>query len=54
MFDSPRAMAKLLKEAKRVKQVLSANIDHFAQVHKIRAALDWVRVTATVSQNTPC
>lgn len=32
MFDSPRAMAKLLKEAKRVKQVLSANTDHFAQV----------------------
>ena len=34
VFDSPRAMAKLLKEAKRVKQVLSANTEHFAQVHK--------------------
>ena len=33
VFDSPRAMAKLLKEAKRVKQVLSANTDHRAQVH---------------------
>lgn len=33
MYDSPRAMAKLLKEAKRVKQVLSANTDHIAQVH---------------------
>ena len=33
VFDSPRAMGKLLKEAKRVKQVLSANIDHYAQVH---------------------
>ena len=32
VYDSPRAMAKLLKEAKRVKQVLSANTDHFAQV----------------------
>lgn len=32
MYDSPRAMAKLLKEAKRVKQVLSANTDHYAQV----------------------
>ncbi len=32
VYDSPRAMAKLLKEAKRVKQVLSANIDHRAQV----------------------
>ena len=32
VYDSPRAMAKLLKEAKRLKQVLSANTDHFAQV----------------------
>lgn len=32
VYESPRAMAKLLKEAKRVKQVLSANTDHFAQV----------------------
>ena len=32
VFDSPRAMGKLLKEAKRVKQVLSANTEHFAQV----------------------
>lgn len=27
-----RAMAKLLKEANRVKTVLSANVDHMAQV----------------------
>lgn len=33
MYDSPRAMAKLLKEAQRVKQVLSANTDHQAQVN---------------------
>ena len=32
VFESPRAMAKLVKEAKRVKQVLSANTDHHAQV----------------------
>ena len=32
VYDSPRAMAKLLKEAERVKKVLSANTDHFAQV----------------------
>ena len=32
VYDSPRAMAKLLKEAKRVKQVLSANTEHYAQV----------------------
>ena len=30
--DNPRAMAKLLKEAERVKKVLSANNDHMAQV----------------------
>ena len=35
VYESPRAMAKLLKEAKRVKQVLSANIDHFAQVRSL-------------------
>ena len=32
MYDSPRAMAKLLKEAKRLKKVLSANTDHISQV----------------------
>lgn len=32
VYDSPRAMAKLLKEAKRVKKVLSANADHYSQV----------------------
>jgi hypoxia up-regulated 1 len=30
--DSPRAMAKLLKEANRVKQILSANQDTMASV----------------------
>ena len=32
--QSPRAMAKFLKEAARVKQVLSANTEIFAQVSK--------------------
>lgn len=32
VFTSPRAMAKLFKEAGRVKNVLSANQDHFAQI----------------------
>lgn len=32
VFNSPRAMAKLFKEAGRVKNVLSANADHYAQV----------------------
>lgn len=32
VFKNPRALAKLFKEAGRVKNVLSANNDHFAQV----------------------
>ncbi|XP_043284263.1 hypoxia up-regulated protein 1 isoform X2 [Venturia canescens] len=32
VFKNPRAMAKLFKEAGRVKNILSANSDHFAQV----------------------
>ena len=32
VFDNPRAMAKLFKEAGRVKNVLSANADHNAQI----------------------
>ena len=32
MYDSPRAMSKLLKEAKRLKKVLIANTEHVAQV----------------------
>ena len=32
VYENPRALAKLLKEAGRVKNVLSANVDHFAQI----------------------
>lgn len=32
VFKNPRAMAKLFKEAGRVKNVLSANTDHYAQI----------------------
>ena len=32
IFTNHRAMAKLFKEAGRLKQVLSANTDHYAQV----------------------
>lgn len=32
VFENPRAMAKLLKEAGRVKNILSANVDHYAQI----------------------
>ncbi|NXD17338.1 HYOU1 protein, partial [Nothocercus nigrocapillus] len=34
---NPRAMAKLLKEANRLKTVLSANVDHMAQVRQSSA-----------------
>lgn len=37
--ENPRAMAKLLREANRVKTVLSANADHMAQVPTCR----WLR-----------
>jgi hypoxia up-regulated 1 len=39
--DSPRAMAKLLKEAKRVKTVLSANTEIFAQVEGLFEDVDF-------------
>lgn len=39
--NSPRAMAKLLKEANRVKQVLSANVDHFAQIEGLLPDIDF-------------
>lgn len=32
VFTNPRALAKLFKEAGRVKNVLSANANHFAQI----------------------
>lgn len=35
VFQNPRAMAKLFKEAGRVKNVLSANVDHYAQVENL-------------------
>ncbi|XP_058809173.1 hypoxia up-regulated protein 1 isoform X2 [Phymastichus coffea] len=35
VFKNPRAMAKLFKEAGRVKNVLSANNDHYAQIEGV-------------------
>lgn len=35
VFNNPRSMAKLFKEAGRVKNVLSANADHYAQVESL-------------------
>ncbi|XP_065177494.1 hypoxia up-regulated protein 1-like [Sycon ciliatum] len=39
--SSPRAMAKLLKEANRVKQVLSANTEHSAQIEGLLPDIDF-------------
>ncbi|KNC84797.1 hypothetical protein SARC_03005 [Sphaeroforma arctica JP610] len=41
--DYPRALAKLLKEARRVKEVLSANTDTFAQVEGVLPDVDFKR-----------
>lgn len=41
VFDSPRAMAKLFKESGRVKTVLSANADHFAQIEGLIDDIDF-------------
>ncbi|GAB0093000.1 hypoxia up-regulated protein 1 [Sergentomyia squamirostris] len=35
VFTNPRALAKLFKEAGRVKNILSANADHFAQIENL-------------------
>ena len=40
-FDSNRAMAKLFKEAGRVKNVLSANVDHYAQIEGLLEEKDF-------------
>ena len=41
VFQNPRAMAKLFKEAGRVKNVLSANVDHYAQVENLMDEQDF-------------
>lgn len=41
VFKSPRAMAKLFKEAGRVKLILSANADHYAQVEGLLDDIDF-------------
>ncbi|XP_011862642.1 PREDICTED: hypoxia up-regulated protein 1 isoform X2 [Vollenhovia emeryi] len=41
VLKSPRAMAKLFKEAGRVKTVLSANADHFAQIESLIDDIDF-------------
>ncbi|KAF2899628.1 hypothetical protein ILUMI_06537 [Ignelater luminosus] len=46
VFKNPRAMAKLFKEAGRLKNVLSANTDHFAQIEGLLDDIDFkLRVT---------
>lgn len=41
VFTNARALAKLFKEAGRVKQVLSANADHFAQIEGLLEEIDY-------------
>ena len=46
VFKNPKAMIKLYKEADRVKNVLSANADHMAQVESLMDDVDFkARVT---------
>lgn len=40
VFKNPRALAKLFKEAGRVKNILSANADHYAQVEGLLDDID--------------
>lgn len=39
--ENHRAMAKLLKEAQRLKTVLSANVDFMAQVSPVTCLSSW-------------
>lgn len=41
VFTNPRALAKLFKEAGRVKNVLSANANHFAQIEGLLEDIDF-------------
>jgi molecular chaperone DnaK (HSP70) len=49
VFKNPRAMAKLFKEAGRLKNVLSANADHFAQVSEMLLVLiEWMKLILSI------
>lgn len=41
VFENPRSLAKLFKEAGRLKNVLSANVDHYAQVEGLIDEVDF-------------
>ncbi|MFH4978884.1 hypothetical protein AB6A40_005593 [Gnathostoma spinigerum] len=49
VMENPRAMRKLLKEADRVKQVLSANPEHYAQLESVHEGQDF-RIMVTRDQ----
>ncbi|XP_019623229.1 PREDICTED: hypoxia up-regulated protein 1-like isoform X1 [Branchiostoma belcheri] len=51
---SPRAMAKMLKEAKRVKKVLSANSDHQAQIEGVHEDIDFRTKVTRVELEEMC
>lgn len=49
--ENPRSMAKMLKEAKRVRQVLSANNEHLAQIENVFEEKDFrVKVTRSLME----
>ncbi|KJE95164.1 hypoxia up-regulated protein [Capsaspora owczarzaki ATCC 30864] len=51
---NPRAMAKLLKEANRVKEVLSANIDTVAQIESLHEDIDFKLKVTRAELETMC
>lgn len=52
VFDHPRAVAKLFKEAGRLKNVLSANADHYAQIEGLLDEIDFrLQVTREEFEN---
>nr|ATU82895.1 secreted HSP70-like protein [Pristhesancus plagipennis] len=52
VFENPRSLAKLFNEAGRVKNVLSANIDHYAQVEGLIDEVDFkLQVTREEFEN---
>ncbi|XP_076876610.1 hypoxia up-regulated protein 1 [Brachyhypopomus gauderio] len=52
--ENPRAMAKLLKEAQRVKTVLSANAEHMAQIEGLLDDIDFKAKVTRVEFEALC
>lgn len=54
VFTNPRAMAKLFKEAKRLKEILSANKEHRAQVEGLIEEIDFRLVVSREKFESLC